>query len=232
VSLTESIVEGAALEWFGELGYSCMGPDAFTPTLSQGERESYGEVVLVNRLRAALQRLNTGLPEEALEEAIRKVLRVATPSLIQSNRAFHRMLRDGIPVEFTQWEPSPQPSPSGRGSVSYRGGLEFAGLKKRARELREHDTTAEEFLWELLRNRQLGDAKFRRNHQFGDYICDFYCHEAKLVVECDGCVHNAPERKELDRKRDAYLRSQGLTVLRFENDLVLKQTDSVLEEIG
>jgi len=98
--------------------------------------------------------------------------------------------------------------------------------------LRENDTQAEAFLWELLRNRQLDDAKFRRNHQFGDYICDFYCHESKLVVECDGGVHSTPERRELDRKRDVYLRSQGLTVLRFENSRVLQATDTVLEEIA
>jgi very-short-patch-repair endonuclease len=237
MSLNESIVEDAALEWFGELGYSCLGAEALTPALSlrgfaaQGERESYSEVVLVGRLREAIRRLNPAIPEEAREEALRKVLRVGTPSLTQTNRAFHRMLRDGIPVECVQQEPSPQPSPSGRGSVQYRGGFDFSGLKKRARELREKDTKAEEFLWELLRNRQLDHAKFRRNHQFGDYICDFYCHESKLVVECDGDAHNTPERRELDRKRDVYLRSQGLTVLRFENSRVLKATDSVLEEI-
>ena len=105
-------------------------------------------------------------------------------------------------------------------------------MKQKARELRAKQTKAEGFLWELLRNRQLGDAKFRRNHQFGDYICDFYCHEAKLVIECDGEVHNTPERRELDRKRDIYLRSQGLTILRFENSRVLQATDSVLEEIA
>jgi len=83
-----------------------------------------------------------------------------------------------------------------------------------------------------LIQKRADDAKFRRNHQLGDHICDFYCHETKLVVECDGDAHNTPERRELDRKRDVYLRSQGLTVLRFENSRVLKATDSVLEEIA
>ena len=245
--LTESIVEEAAIEWLESLGFTAANGPGLSPGEAASERDSFSDVVLVDRLRDAIRRLNRSIPEDAREEAFRRVLRVAVPSLVQSNHAFHRMLRDGIPVEFTQPEPSPglrPPSPSGRGaggegaaglgrgSVSYRGGLEFSGLKKRARELREKDTKAEEFLWELLRNRQLGDAKFRRNHQFGDYICDFYCHESKLVVECDGEVHNTPERKELDRKRDAYLRSQGLTVLRFENDRVLKDTDSVLEQIA
>jgi type I restriction enzyme R subunit len=98
MTLTESMVEQAALEWFGELGYSCLGAEALTP--AHGERESYGEVVLVERLRAALRLLNPAIPEDAREEALRKVLRVATPSLVQTNRAFHRMLRDGVPVEY------------------------------------------------------------------------------------------------------------------------------------
>ena len=86
-------------------------------------------------------------------------------------------------------------------------------------------------LWELLRNRQLNDAKFRRQHQFGEYVCDFYCPEAKLAVECDGAVHLTAEAVAHDKKRDAYLKSQGVTVLRFENRVVLDDTDQVLETI-
>jgi very-short-patch-repair endonuclease len=229
MSLNESIVEDAALEWFGELGYAVGHGPHLAPGEPAAERDSFGEVVLVGRLREAIRRLNPAIPEEAREEALRKVLRVGTPSLTQTNRAFHRMLRDGVPVEYIQEEPSPQPSPKGRGSGGhYRGGFDFAGLKKKARELRAKQTEAEGFLWELLRDRQLGDAKFRRNHQFGDYICDFYCNEAKLVIECDGEVHNSPESQAHDRKRDAYMQSQGLTVLRFENARVLKDTDVVL----
>ncbi len=95
MSLTESIVEEAALTWFGELGYSCLGAEALAPTLSHGERTSYSEVVLVGRLREALRRLNPTIPGDARLEALRKVLRVATPSLVQTNRAFHRLLREG-----------------------------------------------------------------------------------------------------------------------------------------
>jgi type I restriction enzyme R subunit len=98
--MNESLVEEAALSWFTELGYSCLGAEALAPTLSHGERKSYGEVVLVARLREAIRRLNPAIPEEAREEALRKVLRVGTPALVQTNRAFHRMLRDGVPVEY------------------------------------------------------------------------------------------------------------------------------------
>jgi type I site-specific restriction-modification system R (restriction) subunit len=133
--------------------------------------------------------------------------------------------------KFAPLEPSPRPSPSGRGREHYRGGFDFAGLKKQARELRQNHTDAEAFLWELLRDRQLAGAKFRRQHQFGEYITDFFCKEAKLVVECDGAAHDTPERRRIDEKRDAYLASQGLTVLRFENSSVLSDPEAVLDQI-
>ena len=100
MSLNESIVEDAALEWFGELGYAVGHGPQLAPGEPAAERDSFGEVVLVGRLREAIRRLNPAIPEEAREEALRKVLRVGTPSLTQTNRAFHRMLRDGVPVEY------------------------------------------------------------------------------------------------------------------------------------
>lgn len=123
--------------------------------------------------------------------------------------------------------PSPQPSPTGRGNEAhYRGGYDFSGLVGRARELRQKQTPAEDLLWELLRDRQLCDAKFRRQHQIGDYICDFYCHEAKLVVECDGDPHEKPDQIKHDADRDKWLRAQGLNVLRFKNARVLTDTEA------
>ena len=100
MSLNESIVEDAALEWFGELGYAVGHGPHLAPGEPAAERDSFGEVVLVGRLREAIRRLNPAIPEEAREEALRKVLRVGTPSLTQTNRAFHKMLRDGVPVEY------------------------------------------------------------------------------------------------------------------------------------
>jgi type I restriction enzyme, R subunit len=96
----ESTVEDAALAWFGELGYTLAhGPD-LAPSEPAAERDGFGDVVLVGRLRDAIRRLNPAIPEDAREEALRKVLRVAMPSLAQTSRAFHRMLRDGVPVEY------------------------------------------------------------------------------------------------------------------------------------
>jgi type I restriction enzyme R subunit len=100
MSLNESIVEDAALEWFGELGYAVGHGPLLAPYEPAAERNSFSDVVLVGRLREAIQRLNPAIPEEAREDALRKVLRVGTPALTQTNRAFHKLLRDGVPVEY------------------------------------------------------------------------------------------------------------------------------------
>jgi len=118
-----------------------------------------------------------------------------------------------------------------RKARQYRGGYHFSGLRELTRELRTKETEAEVLLWKLLRNRQLMGFKFRRQHQFGDYVADFYCHEAQLVIECDGPVHEDNERWHHDQNRDAYMIAQGLRVLRFSNAEILNEPDSVLDEI-
>ncbi|BBP05156.1 hypothetical protein TPL01_10370 [Sulfuriferula plumbiphila] len=100
MSLNESIVEDAALSWFGELGYAIGHGPLMAPGEPAAERDSFGDVVLAGRLREAIRRLNPAIPEEAREDALRKVLRVGTPSLNQTNHTFHAMLRDGVPVEY------------------------------------------------------------------------------------------------------------------------------------
>lgn len=100
MSLTESTVESAALEWFGALDYTVAhGPD-MAPGEPKAERTGFGDVVLVERLRAALARINPLVPANAREDALRQVLRIATPSLVQTNRAFHKLLRDGVNVDY------------------------------------------------------------------------------------------------------------------------------------
>jgi len=123
--------------------------------------------------------------------------------------------------------PAPLPEVEGR---NYRGGFEFTGLVERARELRQRQTPVEEILWEILRDRQVLGLKFRRQHQIGDYIADFYCHEHKLVIELDGGIHQTKEAK--DTKRDAYMQTLGLTVLRIPNHDVLKSIEDVLSRIA
>jgi type I restriction enzyme, R subunit len=100
MGLNESTVEDAALEWFGELGYTVGHGPHIAPGEPIAERGSFSEVLLMGRLRDAIRKLNPSVPEEAREEALRKVLRVATPSLAQTNRAFNTLLRNGVPVEY------------------------------------------------------------------------------------------------------------------------------------
>lgn len=100
MSLNESVVEDAALSWFRELAYAIGHGPHLAPGEPAAERASFGDVVLVGRLRVAIRKLNPAIPEEAREEALRKVLRVGTSSLTQTNRNFHAMLRDGVPVEY------------------------------------------------------------------------------------------------------------------------------------
>jgi type I restriction enzyme R subunit len=102
MNLNESTVEVAALEWFEELGYAVGHGPQRAPGEPAAERDSFAEGVLVGRWREAIGRLNPDMPEEAREEALRKVLRVTTTSLVQSNRAFHQMLRDGVDVEYSR----------------------------------------------------------------------------------------------------------------------------------
>lgn len=119
-----------------------------------------------------------------------------------------------------------------RKSRQYRGGYEFSGLRELTRKLRTRETSAESALWECLRNRQLLGLKFRRQHQFGEYVADFYCHEVGLVIECDGRVHEGNEQWHHDQNRDQYMIAQGLRVLRFTNDRILNDMEDVLEEIA
>ena len=99
-NLLESDVELAALDWFQQLGYKTTHGPFLAPGDPSSERDSFGDVVLVGRLRDAIRRLNPKIPEEAREDALRKVLRVTTPSLVGTNRLFHAMLRDGVEVEY------------------------------------------------------------------------------------------------------------------------------------
>ena len=91
-------------------------------------------------------------------------------------------------------------------------------------------TDAEKKLWSILRNNRLG-AKFRRQVPYGPYILDFYCVKARLVIELDGSQHYTPDGKRRDAIRDAYLRNDGLEVVRFLNDEVFVNEEGVEQVI-
>jgi type I restriction enzyme R subunit len=97
---TESIVEEAALAWLDGLGYSILYGPTIAPGEAAAERADYGQVILADRLRQALRRLNPHAPPDALEEAFRKVTRPDAPSLVGVNHTVHRYLVEGVPVEF------------------------------------------------------------------------------------------------------------------------------------
>ena len=90
-------------------------------------------------------------------------------------------------------------------------------------------TDAEQALWRILRGRQTSSLKFRRQHPFGDYILDFICMEIKLVIEVDGGQH--AEQTEYDEVRTQQLQKAGFHVLRFWNNEVLQEIESVKEKI-
>ena len=98
--ITESVVEQAVLGWFESLGYQVLCGLEIAPEELTAERETYADVVLVARLRSAIERLNPSVPPEAREDALRKVLRVHEPALVTTNRVFHRLLTDGVDVEY------------------------------------------------------------------------------------------------------------------------------------
>ena len=97
-----------------------------------------------------------------------------------------------------------------------------------AKQLRSNMTDAEKMLWYHLRGHRFLGAKFKRQQPLGNYIVDFVCFEAKLVIEMDGGQHL---ESESDNQRDAWLQGQGFRILRFWNNEVLGETESVLEKI-
>jgi very-short-patch-repair endonuclease len=104
-------------------------------------------------------------------------------------------------------------------------------LKPFAQSLRKKLTQAEAFLWNRLRGKQILDCQFYRQKPLGNYIVDFYCAQARLVIEIDGGQHYSPEEICKDRTRDDYLAGQNLRVLRFSDREVLTNIDGVLYKI-
>ena len=99
------------------------------------------------------------------------------------------------------------------------------------RKLRKDQTPHEIKLWNILRNREIGDLKFRRQHKIGKYVVDFCCLDKKLVVELDGGHHNEEQYKIKDQKRQKYIESQGYVVLRFWNNEVDDNLDGIIDTI-
>jgi very-short-patch-repair endonuclease len=82
-----------------------------------------------------------------------------------------------------------------------------------------------------LRNRQVKGYRFRRQHPIKDFVADFFCYDAMLVIEVDGSVHNDASRRERDEQRTLILKSLGLKEIRFSNEEVINHTDQVIKKI-
>ena len=111
----------------------------------------------------------------------------------------------------------------------------FYGAKpeifEKAATLRNNMTVAEKILWKKLKDRNLFPSKFRRQHPIDIFIVDFYCHNAKLVVELDGKYHLKREQREYDIGRSAEIESWGLKIIRFANEEVINNSDNVVLQI-
>jgi very-short-patch-repair endonuclease len=121
--------------------------------------------------------------------------------------------------------------------INHHGVLRMARRKlELARQLRRRMTSAEEALWERVRNRKLGGFKIRRQAIVLGFIPDFYCPEVKLIIEVDGSIHLVEEVARRDALRERILRAEGYDVIRFTNNAVLHNTESVcaqlLERLG
>jgi very-short-patch-repair endonuclease len=211
--------------------------------------------VTITAMYNLLEKLRAGTPLDDKDKAFNQ------KALVSTLKQIHDELDTAV-FEAYGWEdliggqrsdlPSPQPSPEGRGSKSPspaplllrekglgdEGYSQLAGkqrqippvLLQRARELRQQQTPAEQILWSCLRDRQLCDTKFRRQHNLGQFIADFYCHIAKLVIELDGSIHDTQE--EADQNRDHWMQSNHITVLRFKNEQIFQDLETVLLEIA
>lgn len=130
---------------------------------------------------------------------------------------------------------TPTPSPVGRGvygSERLTGNPDvYTLLKEYAIDNRKNPTEAENILWQVLRNNQLG-TKWRRQHIILDFIVDFICLEKSLIIEVDGEYHNTPEQQKADKLRDQILSEKGYTIIRLTNDEVIGNLDATITKIN
>jgi very-short-patch-repair endonuclease len=127
------------------------------------------------------------------------------------------------------------PPRDGEGDRAQRGGGGYRQMRRpevdRARKLRRAMSLPEVLLWQRLRG-VTTDAKFRRQHQIGPYVVDFFCREASLVVEVDGAAHDAGNRPANDEVRDSFLRENGYNVIHIPAADVLRDADGVAAAIA
>jgi very-short-patch-repair endonuclease len=118
--------------------------------------------------------------------------------------------------------------------TSYRNDFYFGASRELislAKEFRKTQTEAEKVLWNALRNHGFASLKFRRQHPIKWFVADFYCHDFKLIIEVDGGIHNSEIQSEHDENRTSELEDMGIQVIRFSNEDILNNLESVLKKI-
>jgi very-short-patch-repair endonuclease len=100
-----------------------------------------------------------------------------------------------------------------------------------AKWFRKKETKSEKMLWKHLKGKNIRGVKFRRQHPIEFYIADFYCHEARLVIELDGPIHKSQDRKLHDENRSAEMDRLGIKVIRFTNEEVNNNIATVIKAI-
>jgi leucyl-tRNA synthetase len=169
------------------------------------------------RITAYAQRLLDGLEK------------IDWPESLKESQRYWLGRSEGTSLKFGLF---PNPSPKEKGTKPGWQTADptiYAALKQFARSNRQPQTEAEDKLWQALRNRQVNNAKFRRQHAIATYIADFVCLEKSLIIEVDGEIHN--NTKETDAQRTAILNKIGFDVIRFTNKEIFTNFESVLSVI-
>lgn len=143
---------------------------------------------------------------------------------------------EGPLANITEWvDLTPSPSPEERRTepgYMHSTSLEWRNTIAFAKENRKNSTLSEDILWQRLRNRQVEDAKFRRQHPMHGYIPDFVCLEKNLLIEVDGGYHTDEKQQVFDKAREEYLKEYGLQMLRFSDTEVENNIETVIQTIA
>ncbi|HEY1173631.1 MAG TPA: DUF559 domain-containing protein [Verrucomicrobiae bacterium] len=147
-----------------------------------------------------------------------------------SNAAKNLLLPNGRRIED---EGAPRPTPKQNCLTQPKRNIAPAPPKPKTSpaDFVKKPTDAEKQLWRLSRDRRFNEFKFRRQYACGNYFLDFYCPDARLAVELDGSSHGFPGQQMKDVVRDEYLASQGIKVMRFWNNQLGKELDTIRETI-
>ncbi|WP_300441252.1 vitamin B12 dependent-methionine synthase activation domain-containing protein [Christiangramia sp.] len=152
------------------------------------------------------------------------------PQVVKSARVMKKAVAYLLPY-IEEAKKAPQ-SPKGEQYWKTADPTLYGLMKDYARKMRYNKPTkAETLLWDALAGKKLEGYKFRRQHIIGGYIADFVCLKEKLIIEVDGLIHQLPENKKSDEERTAWLKEQGFRVIRFSNNQVTQNLDSVLNSI-